>query len=144
MRVTEKRGEREQAFEGLRAPTSRSRSGGCETASAVDLSLERSGESQSTRTLLESPPRLEDCPVMLACWYFGSPPAASICACREAARAVLLAARAAVRRFCRAWWVRIKLRVAWEESVAGFWIVGGRPWESSPADFLRFLVGIEM
>ena len=143
MRVTAKRGEREQALEGLRAPTSRSRSGGYETGSVDALSLERSGESHSTRTLLESPPRLEDCPMMLACWYFGSPPAASICACREAATVVFSAARAAVRCFCRVWWVRIKLRVAWEESVARFWMVGGRLWESSPADFLRFLVGIE-
>ena len=104
MRVTEKRGEREQAFEGLRAPTSRRRNGGFEMGSVVDLSLERrSAESHSTRTLLESPPRVEDCPAMLACWYFGRPPAASICACREAATAVSLAARAAVRRFCSVW-----------------------------------------
>lgn len=120
MRVTEKRGEREQAFEGLRAPTSRRRSGGFETGPGSAFSFEKSGESHSTKTLLESPPRSEDCPVMLASWYFGRPPAASICACRDAARAVSLAASAAVRRFCKVWCVRIKVRVTWEESIGGF------------------------
>lgn len=127
MRVTEKRGEREQAFQGRRAPTSRRRSGGLETGRGSAFAFEKSGESHSTRTLLESPPRSEDCPVMLASWYFGRPPAASICAWSDAATAVSLAARAAVRRFCRVWCVRIKVRVAWEESVGAFRLVGGRP-----------------
>lgn len=150
--MTAKSGEREQEFAGLRAPTSRRRSRALEPASAVAvvviavLPLEgESAASHSTRTLLESPPRAQDCPVMLACWYFGRPPAAAICACREAARAGLLAARAAVSCFWRVWWVRIRVRVAREErGAAFFWIVGGRPRERRRVGFWRFLVGMVM
>lgn len=96
-----------------------------------DFAGERRGESHSIRILEESPPREEDCPVMLARWYVCRPPEVSIWARRDAAWTTSLEARACVSCFWRVWWVRIRVRVAWEErEVGGFW-VGGRELERS-------------
>lgn len=85
----------------------------------------------------ESPPREEDCPIMLARWYLRRPPDASIWARIDAERISLLEVRACVSCFWRVWWVRIRVRVAREEREVGDFCTGGRVWERS-LGFLGF------
>ena len=108
------------AFVVLRAPISRILSGcgfgfGLKAEFDFDFRKDSSGPSHLTRTRLESPPRSALWPIVLASWYVARPPNAESWDSRSLMSWVSCSARARASRFCRVWWLRIRVRVCLDD-----------------------------